>query len=76
MAVGAGLLDGGRVEGGGDAVGLHHCCVVDNVRLSCIHRLCVVRTLRESEDKIEVVFEILPWQYSILKNVCHANKAS
>lgn len=45
MAVGAGLLDGGRVEGGGDAVGLHHCCVVDNVRLSCIHRLCVVRTL-------------------------------
>ena len=76
MAVGAGLLDRGRVEGIGEAVGLHHRGEVDDVRLSRIHRLCVVRTLREREEKIEVVFGILPWQYSILKNVCHGNKAS
>lgn len=55
-------MDRGRVQGVGEAVGLHHRGVVDDVRLSRIHRLCVVRTLREREEKREMVFGTL-WQY-------------
>lgn len=37
---------GSRVDGGGDAVGLNHGGVVDDMRLGRVHRLCVVSTLK------------------------------